>query len=79
MVGPGRPLFVLFGSSIVQLSYGNEGWGAILAHTYTRKVFPFIFFFFFEFIVFWVNISTNGNGMGEIWLIPRFHISFKKL
>ncbi|XP_039013450.1 GDSL esterase/lipase CPRD49-like [Hibiscus syriacus] len=37
MVGPCRPLFVLFGSSIVQFSFGNEGWGAILAHTYARK------------------------------------------
>ncbi|XWS59961.1 hypothetical protein CRYUN_Cryun08bG0167200 [Craigia yunnanensis] len=37
MVGPGRPLFVLFGSSIVQFSYSNEGWGAILADIYARK------------------------------------------
>ncbi|PPE01877.1 hypothetical protein GOBAR_DD01082 [Gossypium barbadense] len=37
MIGPGRPLFVLFGSSIVQLSYSHEGWGAILAHAYARK------------------------------------------
>ncbi|XWS43846.1 hypothetical protein CRYUN_Cryun16bG0139500 [Craigia yunnanensis] len=37
MVGPGRPLFVLFGSSIVQFSYSNEGWGAILTDIYARK------------------------------------------
>ncbi|TYG74154.1 hypothetical protein ES288_D04G160500v1 [Gossypium darwinii] len=37
MIGPGRPLFVLFGSSVVQLSYSHEGWGAILAHAYARK------------------------------------------
>ncbi|CAK7343934.1 unnamed protein product, partial [Dovyalis caffra] len=37
MVGPERPQFVLFGSSIVQFSYVNEGWGAILAHIYARK------------------------------------------
>ncbi|XP_042417257.1 GDSL esterase/lipase CPRD49-like [Zingiber officinale] len=37
MVGPGRPLFVLFGSSIVEFSYGNGGWGAILADYYARK------------------------------------------
>ncbi|XVF08278.1 hypothetical protein REPUB_Repub06bG0212700 [Reevesia pubescens] len=37
MFGPGRPLFVLFGSSIVQFSYSNEGWGAILADIYARK------------------------------------------
>ncbi|KAK4480706.1 hypothetical protein RD792_013788 [Penstemon davidsonii] len=37
MVGPERPLFVLFGSSIVQLSYSNGGWGAILSDIYARK------------------------------------------
>ncbi|XP_022745942.1 GDSL esterase/lipase CPRD49-like [Durio zibethinus] len=37
MVGPGRPLFVLFGSSIVQFSFSNEGWGATLADIYARK------------------------------------------
>jgi len=38
MVGPARPLFVLFGSSLVQLSYSQQGWGAILSHLYARKV-----------------------------------------
>ncbi|KAL6336700.1 hypothetical protein AAG906_036014 [Vitis piasezkii] len=37
MVGPPRPQFVLFGSSIVQFSYSNQGWGAILADLYARK------------------------------------------
>ncbi|WOL18610.1 GDSL esterase/lipase CPRD49 [Canna indica] len=37
MVGPGRPVIVLFGSSIVQFSYSNGGWGAILADVYARK------------------------------------------
>ncbi|KAK4782686.1 hypothetical protein SAY86_007060 [Trapa natans] len=37
MVGPERPLFVLFGSSIVELSYSNGGWGAILSDIYSRK------------------------------------------
>ncbi|XP_020218472.1 GDSL esterase/lipase CPRD49 [Cajanus cajan] len=39
MVGPVRPQFVLFGSSIVQLSYSyqHQGWGSILAHLYARK------------------------------------------
>ncbi|KAJ3680744.1 hypothetical protein LUZ60_015233 [Juncus effusus] len=37
MVGPGRPLIVLFGSSIVQYSFSNGGWGAILADVYARK------------------------------------------
>ncbi|KAJ6755751.1 ISOAMYL ACETATE-HYDROLYZING ESTERASE 1, partial [Salix purpurea] len=36
MVGPRRPQFVLFGSSIVKQSFGNGGWGAILADTYAR-------------------------------------------
>lgn len=37
MVGPARPQFVLFGSSIVQLSFGHGGWGAALADIYARK------------------------------------------
>lgn len=37
MVGPRRPLFVLFGSSIVQYSFANDGWGAALADIYSRK------------------------------------------
>ncbi|KAH0459177.1 hypothetical protein IEQ34_011991 [Dendrobium chrysotoxum] len=37
MVGPSRPLFVLFGSSIVQYSFSNGGWGAILTDIYARK------------------------------------------
>ncbi|XP_061344454.1 GDSL esterase/lipase WDL1-like [Gastrolobium bilobum] len=36
MLGPTRPQFVLFGSSIVQYSY-HESWGAILSHLYARK------------------------------------------
>ncbi|KAJ0718852.1 putative SGNH hydrolase-type esterase domain, SGNH hydrolase superfamily [Helianthus annuus] len=37
MVGPQRPQIVLFGSSIVQLSFSNDGWGTILADVYARK------------------------------------------
>ncbi|KAF5959661.1 hypothetical protein HYC85_000870 [Camellia sinensis] len=37
MVGPQRPQFVVFGSSIVQLCFSNGGWGAILADIYARK------------------------------------------
>lgn len=37
MVGPRRPLFALFGSSIVQFSFSNGGWGATLADIYARK------------------------------------------
>jgi hypothetical protein len=35
-----RPVFVLFGSSIVQFSFSNGGWGATLADIYARKVLP---------------------------------------
>ncbi|KAI7736744.1 hypothetical protein M8C21_030224 [Ambrosia artemisiifolia] len=37
MTGPQRPQIVLFGSSIVQLSFSNDGWGATLADIYARK------------------------------------------
>ncbi|KAG2723896.1 hypothetical protein I3843_02G168700 [Carya illinoinensis] len=37
MAGPARPQFVLFGSSIVQMSFGHGGWGATLAELYARK------------------------------------------
>ena len=56
MVGPERPQIVLFGSSIVQQSFSNRGWGTILADLYSRKVPKFFFFsmkspqfFFFNF------------------------------
>ncbi|KAA8517838.1 hypothetical protein F0562_015297 [Nyssa sinensis] len=42
MVGPARPQFVLFGSSIVQFSYSNRGWGAVLADIYARKADIFL-------------------------------------
>lgn len=42
MVGPDRPQFVIFGSSIVQFSYTQEGWGAILADIYSRKADIFL-------------------------------------
>ncbi|CAJ2655961.1 unnamed protein product [Trifolium pratense] len=37
MVGPLRPQIVLFGSSIVQLSFSDDGWGSILTNLYSRK------------------------------------------
>ncbi|EYU41889.1 hypothetical protein MIMGU_mgv11b018615mg, partial [Erythranthe guttata] len=37
MVGPSRPQFVLFGSSIVQISLNVGGWGSILTDLYDRK------------------------------------------
>ncbi|KAI3676257.1 hypothetical protein L1987_85861 [Smallanthus sonchifolius] len=42
MVNPIRPRFVLFGSSIVQLSFALDGWGAILATIYSRKADIFL-------------------------------------
>lgn len=45
MVGPIRPQIVLFGSSIVQLSYSDEGWGSILTNLYSRKVLSYIYYF----------------------------------
>ncbi|XP_019449870.1 PREDICTED: GDSL esterase/lipase CPRD49-like [Lupinus angustifolius] len=37
MVGPTRPQFVLFGSSLVQMSFSNGGWGSILSDIFARK------------------------------------------
>ncbi|CAN8287314.1 unnamed protein product [Cochlearia groenlandica] len=37
MVGTGRPEIVLFGSSIVQYSFGDGGWGATIADIYSRR------------------------------------------
>ncbi|CAI0443649.1 unnamed protein product [Linum tenue] len=42
MVGPSRPQFVLFGSSIVQLSFGNGGWGSSLSEIYSRRADVFV-------------------------------------
>ncbi|PIN09193.1 Isoamyl acetate-hydrolyzing esterase [Handroanthus impetiginosus] len=42
MVGPGRPQFVLFGSSVFQESFIVGGWGAILADLYDRKADIFL-------------------------------------
>ncbi|XP_022145517.1 GDSL esterase/lipase At2g38180-like [Momordica charantia] len=37
MVGPVRPKFVIFGSSIVQFSFDDKGWGADIANLYARQ------------------------------------------
>ncbi|XP_022145670.1 GDSL esterase/lipase CPRD49-like [Momordica charantia] len=37
MVGPVRPRFVFFGSSIVEFSFDDGGWGAGLANLYARR------------------------------------------
>lgn len=49
MAGPMRPQIVLFGSSIIQMSFDNGGWGAILANLYARKVI-----FFLLYIILWL-------------------------
>ncbi|KAG5022708.1 hypothetical protein JHK85_019050 [Glycine max] len=38
MPGSLRPRFVIFGSSIVQFGFYDEGWVAILSHLYARKL-----------------------------------------
>lgn len=48
MPGSLRPRFVIFGSSIVQFGFYDEGWVAILSHLYARKVHFFFFFSFCE-------------------------------
>ncbi|KAM3340435.1 GDSL esterase/lipase CPRD49 [Capsicum galapagoense] len=42
MIGPSRPLFALFGSSIVELSSTYNGWGATLTFLYARKADIFL-------------------------------------
>ena len=58
MVGPIRPQFVLFGSSVVQLSYSDEGWGAILTDIYARKV-----------LLQFLSFSVSGSISIGIWAI----------
>ena len=59
MVGPVRPKFVLFGSSIVQNSFSNEGWGAILATLYARKVLLLFSFVHLRNICMWLSKRYN--------------------
>ncbi|KAM3288009.1 GDSL esterase/lipase CPRD49 [Capsicum chacoense] len=42
MIGPSRPVFALFGSSIVELSSTHNGWGATLTFLYARKADIFL-------------------------------------
>lgn len=64
MVGPSRPKFVLFGSSIVQMVNNAGGWSAVLADLYARKVIFFCYILFgtmFEDLeaYFWLWTSLN--------------------
>lgn len=63
MVGPRRPQFVLFGSSIVQMSYNVGGWGAIFADLYARKVQIFSVLFCVISQVFCLRISSLCFGV----------------
>jgi hypothetical protein len=66
MVAPARPQFVLFGSSIVQLSYSHTGWGSFLSDIYSRKVIHIhSFFFFSSLILHFLNTS---------FIISRFYL-----
>jgi len=50
-----RPQIVLFGSSIIQMSFDNGGWGAILANLYARKVI-----FFLLYIILWFFLNSHS-------------------
>jgi hypothetical protein len=65
MVAPARPQFVLFGSSIVQLSYSHTGWGSFLSDIYSRKVIHIHSFFFSSLILHFLNTS---------FIISRFYL-----
>lgn len=67
MVGPLRPQFVLFGSSIVQFSCSNGGWGAILADLYSRKVLTSLNLINFLNLVFSFYIYWLGFMMINIY------------
>ena len=69
MVGPSRPQFVLFGSSITQFSFANGGWGAILADVYARKVTLSLFSSVFAFPGFVAveNFDPYANFLMPTW------------
>ncbi|XP_047965505.1 GDSL esterase/lipase CPRD49-like isoform X2 [Salvia hispanica] len=79
MVGPVRPLFVLFGSSIVQISFCNGGWGAILSEIYARKeaeIQPSLVIVYFG-----GNDSTgpHSSGRGPHVPLPEYIENMKKI
>ncbi|XP_062165588.1 GDSL esterase/lipase WDL1-like isoform X2 [Alnus glutinosa] len=79
MVGPARPLFVLFGSSIVQLSFSDEGWGAILADLYARKdaaIQPSLVIVYFGGND---SIHPQPSGLGPHVPLPEYIENMKKI
>ena len=68
MVGPTRPQFVLFGSSIVQLSFSHGGWGAILSDIYSRKVFSLCLSIFDSVLVF---LSYVNNMLSFVNMVDQ--------
>ncbi|KAL6133076.1 hypothetical protein ACLB2K_065313 [Fragaria x ananassa] len=79
MVGPSRPQFVLFGSSIVQYSFSNGGWGAILADLYSRKdatIQPSLVIVYFG-----GNDSMRPNplGLGPHVPLPEYIENMRKI
>ncbi|CAN1276781.1 GDSL esterase/lipase CPRD49 [Linum perenne] len=79
MVGPVRPQFVLFGSSIVEMSFTNGGWGAILSHIYSRKdaqVQPALIIVYFGGND---SIHSHETGLGPHVPLPEFVDNMKKI
>ncbi|KAK6120266.1 hypothetical protein DH2020_045957 [Rehmannia glutinosa] len=79
MVGPGRPEFVLFGSSIVQQCFEVGGWGAILADLYDRKeaaVQPSLVIVYFG-----GNdaMHPHPSGLGAYVPLPEYIENMKKI
>ncbi|XP_062095220.1 GDSL esterase/lipase CPRD49-like isoform X2 [Humulus lupulus] len=79
MVGPVRPQFVLFGSSIVQLSFGCEGWGSILADLYSRKdaaIQPSLVIVYFGGND---SLRPHPSGLGPHVPLPEYVDNMKKI
>ncbi|KAK9742353.1 hypothetical protein RND81_03G166400 [Saponaria officinalis] len=79
MVGPSRPQFVLFGSSIVQLSFSNGGWGANLADIYARKdasVQPSLIIVYFGGND---SMGAHPSGLGPHVPLPEYVENMRKI
>ncbi|CAI0415832.1 unnamed protein product [Linum tenue] len=79
MVGPSRPQFVLFGSSIVQLSFGNGGWGSSLSEIYSRRdasVQPSLVIVYFGGND---SMGPHSSGLGPHVPLPEYVENMKKI
>ncbi|KAK4483773.1 hypothetical protein RD792_010977 [Penstemon davidsonii] len=79
MVGPGRPQFVLFGSSVVQQCFNDGGWGAILADLYDRKEAadqPSLVIVYFGGND---SIQPHPSGLGAHVPLPEYVENMKKI